>query len=146
MKYVRSSAAALLFLGCTARPEAAPQSPVPAAAPSPPVDRASLGKGAIAPRPDPNNVSPIYPEALRSRGVEGEVVAKLHIDREGNVVGMKLLRIEPRREVVPDAQLFVDAVSAAVRTWKFEPARLVDGESIAVWHTLSVPFRLRDPE
>jgi periplasmic protein TonB len=141
MRACRPSAVLVLF-GCAAQPVVDAQPPSPAA-PSPQRSAPSAGERAFAPRPDPSNAPPRYPEAARRRGIEATVAVKLKIDREGRVAGMEVLWIEPSGDALPNGQPFVDAVRAAVRGWKFVPARLTSGEAISVWHRVTFPFRLR---
>jgi TonB family protein len=43
--------------------------------------------------PDKANKTPDYPSELRDEGIEGEVVLKLHVYRDGTVKGAKILRV-----------------------------------------------------
>lgn len=66
----------------------------------------------------PWSAAPAYPEALRSRGVEGEVFARYVVDTTG--------RVDPASFVVlfSSDTLFSAAVLAAVPDMRFAPARI----------------------
>ncbi len=70
--------------------------------------------------PDAGNKSPDYPSELRDEGIEGEVVLKLHVYRDGTVKGAKILRVTSNvsgDEAKTRAEkLFKSAVIAAIRT------------------------------
>src|SRR5205814_3202124 len=95
-------------------------------------DPVRLHSGIAAPQKTVN-VPPVYPEvALRTR-VEGMVVIEATIDERGNVTAAHVLR---------SVALLDAAAVAAVRQWKFAPARL-NGEAIPVVITVTVNFVLR---
>lgn len=110
--------------------------------PNVPVDRPER---ATMPKPEAGNKTPNYPESLRDAGVTGEVVMKIHVHKDGSVRGAKILR--KRSSAVTDEEkaeaekLFVQAAIAAVKTWKYEPAKL-DGEPISIWFPVTFPFSL----
>jgi len=105
--------------------------PVPLPAPAPPRP-VRLHSGMTAPRKIVD-VPPNYPEmALRTR-VEGTVIIEATVDERGNV-------IEAR--VVKSIALLDAAALAAVRQWKFAPARL-NSEAVPVVMTVTVNFQLR---
>lgn len=110
--------------------------------PEKPVDRP---EGASAPVPDPGNKAPDYPGELRDEGIEGEVVLKLHVYRDGTVKGAKILRVTTTAtgdEAKTRAEkLFKSAVIAAIRTWKFTPSKY-KGETITIWLMQTIPFKL----
>lgn len=123
------------------RPKPTPKSK-PKLDPTKPVDRP--GK-ASAPKPLASNRLPAYPKTLRDQGITGSVLVKLHVHRDGSVRGAKVLR--KRNNATSDADqdranaLFLKAVIAAIKTWKYTPAKL-DGEAITVWHKVDIPFSL----
>ncbi len=78
-------------------------------------------------------VDPVYPEDARLARVEGKVIAQLVIDEEGNVASVKILRSHPQLD---------DAAIAAVRQWKYKPARL-DGRPVKVYFTAILTFKLQ---
>jgi len=74
------------------------------------------GSGGI---PEPKRVGgpePTYPEAARRAGIEGKVILKLTVSREGRVTGVTVLRGLPLG--------LTEAAVQAVRQWTYEPARL----------------------
>jgi TonB family protein len=110
--------------------------------PTQPVDRPEK---ATSPEPDPGNKAPAYPEDLRTKGVTGMVVIKLHVHRDGRVKGAKILKATTTAtgedEKKQAEKAFKKAVIAAVRHWKYTPSML-DNEPISVWIIVNFPFRL----
>jgi TonB family protein len=80
-------------------------------------------------------VNPVYPESARKDKVTGMVVLELLIDTEGKVVVHRLLRS-------PDARLAESAI-AAIRQWRFEPARRADGTAVKVWYVITMKYNLK---
>jgi protein TonB len=96
--------------------------------------------GAVAavdemPRPI-RTVAPKYPEAARKRGQEGTVLVRTWVETDG---GPRKVGVIPGKGVAPDLD---QAAVAAVRQWRFEPARK-DKEPVAVWVVIPVKFALR---
>lgn len=124
------------------KPKPKPKASKPKIDPTQPVDRP---ENATAPKPLSSNASPVYPKELRDKGVTGKVVIKLHVHRDGTVRGAKILRKSNNATTDEDkdraSKLFVSAVAKAIKSWKFEPAKL-GGEPITVWHTVTIPFTL----
>lgn len=124
------------------KPEAKPKPAAEPIDPTKPIDRPEK---ATMPKPDGGNKAPAYPEALRDQGITGEVVVKIHIHRDGTVKGAKILRKKSsattEEEKAAAEKAFVAAVIAAVRNWKYEPAKL-DGEPISIWFPVTLPFTL----
>ena len=135
-----------------AKPKAAKPKPKPEAKPTPkakpkidptkPIDRP---ENATAPKALPSNKLPVYPNALRDKGVTGSVLIKLHVHRDGSVRGAKVLRKKnnaaSEEERTAADKLFLKAVIAAIKTWKYTPAKL-NGQPITVWHKVTIPFSL----
>jgi hypothetical protein len=111
--------------------------------PTVPIDRPERS---TPPKPDPGNATPDYPKDLRDQGVEGEIVIKLHIANDGAVKGMKVLR-KTNNATGEEAQeaaskLFLKAVVAAVKSWKYTPC-MYQGQAISVWIPVTIPFKLK---
>ncbi|MDC0718650.1 energy transducer TonB [Nannocystis bainbridge] len=110
--------------------------------PTKPVDRPER---ASVPTPDAGNKMPDYPGELRDGGIEGEVVLKLHVHRDGTVKGAKILRATNTasgdEEKTQAEKLFKAAVIGVVKGWKYTPSKL-DGEPISVWIIVNFPFKL----
>lgn len=79
-------------------------------------------------------VRPEYPRELRADGVEGEVLLRVSVDRTGKVVAVIV--------VASDHELFAKAAMAAVRSWRFAPARLASGEEADAVIEIPVIFQL----
>jgi protein TonB len=118
--------------------------PAPTAEPIDPTKPIDRPENASAPKPDPGNKEPVFPEALLDAGVTGEIQLKIHVHRDGTVRGAKVFRTRSSattdEEKAEAEKLFLQAAIAAVKTWKFEPAK-VGGEAISVWHTITIPFK-----
>lgn len=79
----------------------------------------------------------VYPVQARAAGVEGRVVVRYDITREGRVVNAAVVSAEP-------TGVFEDAALAAVRSWRFRPA-VAQGEAVpAPGRRSEVTFRLGD--
>jgi protein TonB len=91
-----------------------------------------LPDDAIPPRPKSSNVIPPYPEEARADGRTGVVVLEIVILADGSV---------DRVRVVRGDEPFASAAVAAVKAWKYEPARF-KGQPISVFRTFSVTFKL----
>ena len=82
----------------------------------------------------PGTRGPQYPEELRSRNVEGDVLAQFVVAADGTVVptSFKVLRSSD--------PAFTEAVARALRSMRFEPARL---GGVAVRQLVQQPFQFR---
>ena len=122
-----------------------PKPPKPAAEPIDPTKPVDRPEKASVPKADPGNQPPGYPSELRTAGVEGEVVVKLHVHRDGTVKGAKILRSSNTAtgtdEQAAADKAFKSAVIAAIKAWKYSPSKL-DGEPISVWIIVNFPFKL----
>jgi protein TonB len=74
---------------------------------------------------------PEYPARARHLEIEGQVVLEIVVDREG--------RPEPDVRTVRSIALLDAAAVAAVRRWRFRPARDAGGRPVRV--VLQVPLR-----
>jgi len=82
-----------------------------------------------------SRVLPEYPGNARSQGVEGEVVLRAIVDRQGTV----------RREivVVQSVPMLDRAAIEALRQWRFEPGRDAGNRAVPVVIEVPLRFRLR---
>lgn len=85
-----------------------------------------------AARPRGSNLLPAYPEKMRHKGVEAEVVLKIEISETGDVVDVQVVRGD---------EPFLTAAIDAVKTWKYSPA-IDDGTPVASTRVVRIPFRL----
>jgi len=92
----------------------------------------ALPENASPPEPLRTNVVPVYPEDARTSGRTGVVVLKVVVLPDGSVGDVRAMRGE---------EPFVSAAIAAVKRWKYEPAR-VDGQPITVYRIVQIPFKL----
>ncbi len=77
---------------------------------------------------------PQYTEIARKARIQGVVIVQAIIDKQGNVVNVKVLKGLPMG-------LTEEAVSA-IKLWKFKPATL-NGKPVDVYFNLTVNFRLQ---
>ncbi len=89
---------------------------------------------------------PEYPKACRKRNIEGKYTLLLHIDKTGAVKGAKVIK-KSNSAGDPEAEkkahsLFLKAIQAAVKTWKYKPAKY-GKQTFAVWKRVSIPFELK---
>ena len=87
-------------------------------------------QAAILPVPV-SKIIPEYPRIARQRGIEGQVVLEAIVGTDG--------RIEPEVMVIQSVPPLDQATIAALRQWRFRPARDNDGTPVRV--SLRVPFR-----
>ena len=80
-------------------------------------------------------VRPSYPSSARRLGIQGTTMLKVHVLNDGRV-GDVLVEQSAGH---PDLD---QAATAAVRQWRFDPARRGD-DPVAMWVLLPVEFRLR---
>jgi TonB family protein len=79
-------------------------------------------------------VSPEYPPKARQERVEGEVVLRLMIDKNGDVVGVETISGHP---------FLIPAATAAVKQWKYVPYKF-DGQPVGIRTIARVNFSLSD--
>ncbi|HSI56183.1 MAG TPA: energy transducer TonB [Ideonella sp.] len=112
--------------------EAAPTSP-----PAPPREQQAENKPVTPPRSDAaflNNPAPVYPSVSRRLKEEGRVLFDVYILPDGSVGEIRLKRSSghPRLD---------DAALAAVRQWRYVPAKRGD-EPIPYWYVQPIDFAL----
>ena len=93
-----------------------------------PVD---VGSGPLVPPRVVKETPPLYTKNAFDRGIEGRVVLKVIIRKDGSIGP---LRVDQSLDEELD-----EAASEAVRTWRFDPAR-VNGEPINVLTNIEVDF------
>jgi TonB family protein len=82
-----------------------------------------------------SGAGPTYPSQAQTDRIEGEVVVRYDVTREGRVVNARIDSAQP-------PGVFDEAALATVRSWKYNP-QIRDGEPQAVQNILStVRFRL----
>ncbi len=96
--------------------------------------RISVG-GHVTPVKLLQQTRPVYPEAARTEGREGDVVLRAVIGIDGAV-----LNVRPVLPETTDAD-FVAAAEAAVKQWRYEPGRL-NGQPVEIVTTVEASFRL----
>jgi TonB family protein len=89
--------------------------------------------GMVQPEKLIEKVSPVYPADAQAEGVEGTVVLRAVVSKDGGV-----LHVVPISNV---DQRLVSAAVAAVSLWRYEPT-LLNGEPVEARTTVTVSFRL----
>jgi protein TonB len=82
-----------------------------------------------------HRIAPVYPQKARRVGVEGLVLLEAILDRDG--------RVEPGVNVIESVPMLDREAIAAVRKWRFRPARDASGESLRVILEIPIRFVLR---
>jgi protein TonB len=82
-----------------------------------------------------SRVLPVYPPMARARGLQGRVVLRAVIDRNG--------RVEEGITFVESQPMFDTAAVDALRRWRFEPGRDHDGKTVRVLVEVPIRFQLR---
>ena len=79
-----------------------------------------------------SQVKPDYPEIAKQAGVEGDVLLRVLVGRDGSVVKALVAR---------SVVMLDEAALDGIRRWKFSPA-LQNGHPVAVWVGIKVHFSL----
>jgi protein TonB len=87
-----------------------------------------------APVPSASNATPEYPRAARRAGIAGVVKVRIWITETGSVSKVEILEGDP---------IFHSAVTEALMTWRYQPARLPDGSAVAVKRVIHIPFQIQ---
>jgi TonB family protein len=117
------------------KPAAAVAAPS-AGKPATPPDRIPVG-GNVQPGSLIFGPRPVYPPELKEQGMEGTVVIRTVVSREGRTLNPRVLNAD---EVDPKmAQAALDAVSK----WRYKPL-LLNGNPVDVTTTINVEFRLEN--
>lgn len=121
----------------TASATAAEAPPAPAAPALPASTDSSASAAVTPPRSDAahlNNPKPVYPAVSRRLKEEGTVVLEVFIQSDGTVGDLRVKRSSGFSRLD-------EAALAAVRRWKYLPARR-GSEALALWHSQSLVFSL----
>jgi len=110
--------------------DTSPTVPTPPEVQRPDVERPVIPAKIIGRVPEPR-----FPEALRSRKREGEVVVRFIVNEFGTVDVASMI-VERS-----DHDLFTEAVREILPRFRFEPARTQAPESKPVARWVSIPFR-----
>jgi TonB family protein len=83
-----------------------------------------------------SQILPTYPPLARAHGMEGRVVLKLIVDREGHVEGDSI-------RAKPSSPVFDQAAIEAVHQRRFRPGRDASGRAVRVILEVPIRFQLR---
>jgi len=106
--------------------------PKPAAQPGAAAVRIAVG-GSVQPSRLLKKVNPVYPEELQQLGVQGTVIIRAVISKDGSVLHPSVVNTVDSRL----AKLALDAVSQ----WAYEPT-LLNGQPVEVLTSIEIEFRL----
>src|SRR5438067_1269839 len=122
----------------TATTATQPSAPLPTASEAPArEDRAGVYAAVPAGGTQPEEVDrviPRYPPLARRAGIQGPVVVRGIVRRDGTIDNVEVIKDLPYG--------LGDAAAGAVRRWRFRPATY-RGEPIDVYYTVTVNFRLQ---
>jgi TonB family protein len=116
--------------------------PPPPPPPPPPVERdevddpdpiSEIDPDFVIARAHSSNAQPVYPEKMRHKGVEAEIVLRVRISASGEVIKVDLVRGD---------EPFAAAAIAAVETWRYSPATDA-GKAVVSTRLVKIPFRLQ---
>jgi protein TonB len=83
--------------------------------------------------PEPvKRVNPLYPDLALKAGIEGQVIVKVWVDKEGKVKKALILK--------STAEIFNENAIEAAKQWVFTPAMMNKGP-VDVW--MAIPFKFR---
>ncbi len=83
-------------------------------------------------------VNPVYPQAAQRLGIGGTITVNALIDENGDVIDTGILK------GILDDRGLGKAAEAAVKKWKFEPARK-GGMAVKVWKSFLISFQPERP-
>ena len=116
-------------------PEPAQAASKPEARPQPAAERSRFSLGEVDAHPRlVGRVNPTYPFRAKRRGVEGKVVLRFLVDKQGRVRELSVEQAEP-------AGVFEESALKAVRQWRFEPGEK-DGKPVSTWVQVPIRFEL----
>ena len=81
-----------------------------------------------------NNIKPVYPEIARKAMLEGQVVVRFLVGKDGRV---------ERVEVMKGEEIFRQAAVDAVAQFVFKPA-IQNDKPVRVWMAMPIRFRLNN--
>ncbi len=81
-----------------------------------------------------NRIQPVYPYEARRKEINGRVILRFIVDREGNVRNIRVVRAEPEG-------LFEENAKEAVGKWRFKPGYF-SGEPVNTRVTVPIKFEI----
>ena len=118
-----------------AKSELAPQPPMifsRPSAPAPPTSVPSRQSGKLDAPQLIRRINPVYPEVAKTTGISGSVELQFTITAEGKVRAMSAVRGNP---------ILVRAAVDAVKSWRYEPAR-IDGKPVETQSSTIINFKV----
>jgi protein TonB len=99
------------------------------------VEASVMTADSVDKRPEPmRRVDPKLPRRIVAKQLEGKVVVKALIDKEGRVERARIKSAEPKG-------VFESHVLEAVKQWQFQPASY-EGKAVKTWIELPFNFKL----
>jgi protein TonB len=81
-----------------------------------------------------HKVNPTYPFRAKRRGIEGKVVVRFLVDKQGRVSEFSVVQAEPE-------DVFEESALKAVKEWQFEPG-MKDKKPVSTWVQVPIRFEL----
>jgi TonB family protein len=113
-------------------PQASPTPGSPQAPPSLPARRNYRISQGVAEKNKVHNVTPEYPIAARANMIEGDVLLKILIGRNGDVESLETISGHP---------MLAQAAMNAVKKWKYKPLT-IHGEAVPVETTVKISYHM----
>jgi len=85
----------------------------------------------VAPQSLGDNPLPTYPKNIGDVGIQGKVIARAYVDKNGNIKDFIIIAVKP------EGLGFEDEVKKVIMKWKFTPA-IQNHKPIGVW--VDIPF------
>jgi periplasmic protein TonB len=79
-----------------------------------------------------HKVTPVYPQRAKTYNVQGTVVLRAQIGKDGHIENLKVVSGPPE---------LVDAAEGAVSQWRYRPY-VINGDPVTVETTITVNFQL----
>ena len=76
---------------------------------------------------------PEMPRSARRAGIEGTVVCRIYVRADGVV---------SKVDILEGPEVFYESVRTALMTWRYKPAQLSNGATVADTHIVRIPFKL----
>jgi protein TonB len=117
------------------KPAPEPQKMEPKTRPKPATQKTRFSLGEVDSHPRlVHKVNPTYPFRAKRRGVEGKVVVRFLVDKQGLVSEFSVVQAEPEG-------VFEESALKAVTKWRFEPG-MKDKKPVSTWVQVPIRFEL----
>jgi len=112
-----------------------PQKVEPKTRPEPATQKTRFSLGQVDSHPRlVHKVNPTYPFRAKRRGVEGKVIVRFLVDKQGRVSECSVVQAEPEG-------VFEESALKAVTKWRFKPG-MKDKKPVSTWVQVPIRFEL----